>query len=118
MVKSNLYKYLFFLHILLFVYSFNGLCVKVAAQYPFLSLGYCFFFGLAIGLLALLALGWQQVLKHMSLVTAYANRPIVIIWSVLWAVVFLGEYDALRPLPLVGLLLIVSGVYLVVTCRE
>ena len=109
---------LLMLHLLLLVYSFNGLFLKIAAQQPWLSVAFCMWFCLSLGTLGFMALGWQQVLKRLSLFTAYANRPVVFIWSILWAFLFLNECRNWSWVTVLGVCFILGGVWTVITARE
>ena len=62
------------LHGMLLVYSFCAVCSKLAAGYPFLSLGFCICYGTELLLLAGYAVGWQQILKRLPLTAAYSHK--------------------------------------------
>ena len=60
------------LHLLLLVYSFSGCFSKTAAGQPFLSLKFILLYGGTLVILAVYALGWQQIIKRLPLTTAFA----------------------------------------------
>ena len=62
------------------------------------------------------AVVWQQILKKMKLVTAYANKAITILWGLVWGVVFFDE--SITYTKLFGVVIIILGVYFVVTGEE
>lgn len=101
------------LHIMLLLYSLGGICSKYAANSEFLSMRFILFYGIVILDLAFYAICWQQVLKHLPLVVAYVNKSVTVIWGILWGCLFFKDTITWRNI--VGALIIVAGVYLVVT---
>ena len=108
-MKSQ-YKVLLLLHILLMVYSFGGIFSKSAAFEDFLSFKWCLYYGGVILLMAIYALGWQQIIKRMPLTSAYANKAVTTVWGLVWGVLFFKEKITLGKL--LGIVLIVVGVIL------
>ena len=53
----------------------------------------------------------QQVLKHFTLVKAYSNKGVVVIWNLLWAVIFFQEVITIENL--IGSAIIVIGIVVV-----
>lgn len=98
------------LHLLLMLYSSGGIFSKLAGAEPFLSWGFCLFYGIVIVLLGIYAIGWQQIIKRMPLTTAFANKAVTIVWGLVWGIVFYQE--TLTPGKLIGCLLVMSGVVL------
>ena len=76
--RANL-KYLLVLHVELLVFSLGGVCSKMAAQNEFLSFWWLFWYALVILNLGVYAIVWQQIIKHLPLSTAYANKAITIV---------------------------------------
>lgn len=109
-------KTILLLHVLLFFYSLFGICSKLAAGYPFLSKEFIFFYGLVILNLGVYAICWQQIIKRIPLVTAFANKAITVIWGILWGRLFFQEEITVTKL--VGAVLIVIGIICVVTSEE
>lgn len=107
---------LIFLHILLLVYSLLGICSKLAAQVPFMSFQFIMYYGVVILNLGIYAICWQQIIKRMPLVTAYANKAITVIWGILWGKLFFQESISLPKI--IGALIIICGIILVVTDKE
>ena len=103
-------KALVALHVLLVIFSLNGVLSKLAAQHEFMSPEFLLLYGGGIALLGLYALGWQQVIKHLPLTTAYANRAVTVIWGIVWGVLFFQE--ELNVAKVAGALLVFSGVTL------
>lgn len=82
---------LILLHIMLMIYSTSGVCSKMAAQQQFLSLSFCFYYGMIIILLGFYAIGWQQIIKRLPLTTAFANKAITVVWGIIWGIALFGE---------------------------
>lgn len=105
-------KVLLALHLLLALYSISGVLSKLAANQPFMSMGFVLCYGGSLLILAVYALGWQQIIKRMSLIAAYANRAVTLIWGIVWGALFFGE--SVTTLKVVGALIVLSGVVLFV----
>ena len=103
-------KTLFALHLMLMIYSVSGICSKMAGQYPFLSLEFCFFYGNIILLLGFYAIGWQQIIKRLPLSIAFANKAVTVVWGTVWGVLFFEE--TLSVGRLVGAAMVIAGVVL------
>lgn len=103
-------KVLLALHLLLALYSISGVLSKLASRHPFMSLPFVLCYGGSLAILALYAIGWQQVIKRMPLIAAYANRAVTLIWGIVWGVLFFGE--GVTPLKLLGAAIVLSGVVL------
>lgn len=100
------------LHGLFLLYSFGGVCSKLAGQSGIGSICFWFFYGGLLLLLVAYALAWQQALKKMTLVTAYANKSVAMIWGMFWGVLFFHESITLRQIW--GAIVILLGIFLVV----
>jgi drug/metabolite transporter (DMT)-like permease len=103
-------KVLLALHLLLALYSISGVLSKLASRHPFMSLPFVLCYGGSLAILAVYAIGWQQVIKRMPLIAAYANRAVTLIWGIVWGVLFFGE--GVTPLKLLGAAIVLSGVVL------
>ncbi|MGN0334202.1 MAG: EamA family transporter [Lachnospiraceae bacterium] len=113
--KSNL-KVFMFLHLLLFMYSLESVCSKMAAQQELFSFKFFLFYGLVLFLLFFYALAWQRVLKYLPLTVAYANKGITIVWGVIWGAILFHETITLKTI--IGGIIILAGIYMVVTNNE
>lgn len=98
------------LQIALFILSFGAVCSKMAGRQEFLSFPFFAFYGTLILILFVYAIIWQQVLKRMSLVVAYACKGIGIIYSIIWGVVFFKEEITWKMIA--GAVLVLIGVYI------
>ncbi len=94
-----------------FIFSLAGIFLKSGAGYPVLSSG--FLLRYAGGLLCVFcfAILWQHVLCEYELMTAYAWRGVLFLWTFLWAVLFFGESVTLNNF--IGAAVILCGVFLV-----
>jgi drug/metabolite transporter (DMT)-like permease len=108
-------KYLY-LHLLLFMFSFCGVFSKLAAQNEFLSLKFCIFYGIAILILGIYAIFWQQILKKFTLTTAFLNKAITIVWGIIWGLIFFKEKITINMI--IGAVIVICGVCLVVMSDE
>ena len=106
----------FALHILLIVFSLSGVCAKMASQQDFLSFWFVFWYGLVILDLGIYAIVWQQIIKHLPLNTAYANKAVTIAWGILWGTLFFQE--TIKWNMIVGALIVIVGVIVVVRADE
>lgn len=109
-------KTFFLLHVLLAIYSAAGICSKLAAGEKFLSPRFIILYGILLCVMFFYAIMWQQILKRMKLVTAYANKSVTIIWGLIWGVCLFGE--SITVFKLIGIAVIIIGVYFVVTGEE
>ena len=106
------YRTLFLLHIILMVYSTSGVFSKLAAAESFFSLRFCIYYAAIIGLLGFYAICWQQIIKRMPLTTAFANKAVTLVWSMVFGALLFHEQIRLNQL--VGCALAVTGVILFV----
>lgn len=94
-----------------FVFSLSSVFLKKGSNSPVLSLGFLLFYGTSLLCVFFFALVWQQVLREYELMTAYAWRGVLFLWTFLWAVLFFGESVTLNNI--VGAVVILCGVILV-----
>lgn len=111
MKKENIKLYLY-LHMLLLIYSLGAVCSKVAGKSAVLSFSFVFFYGLVMLDLFIYAIVWQQILKKLPLVTAYANKAVTVIWGILWGMLIFKETITIWNI--IGALIIILGIYMVV----
>ena len=100
------------LHGLLLVYSCSDIASKLAAGEEFLSLKFILLYGAVIVLLGFYAIFWQQILKKIPLITAYANKSVTIIWGMIFGAVLFKEQISWNQI--FGAVMIMIGVYFVV----
>lgn len=113
--KSGL-KLILFIQGAVIVYSFCGVFQKLAAQHSMLSIEFLLLYGCSIFILMVYAVLWQIILKHVPLTTAYSNRAIAMIWSLVWSVILFQESVSWNQV--FGALVICFGVYKVIAAGE
>lgn len=112
----ELTKTLLVLHVLLMGYSLSGVLSKLASGQIFLCFLFCLCYGGIIAILGVYALAWQQIIKRMSLTTAYANKAVTVVWGLIWGVLIFHE--SITPGKLAGAVLVVAGVVLFSTADK
>lgn len=115
-MKKDTIKWFAILHVIILIYSVNSICSKAAAGYEFLSPKWILFYGIVVCILGFYAIAWQQVLKHLPLITTYANKAATTIWGLIWGYVIFKE--RITPLKVIGAIVVIIGVYLVVSGDE
>lgn len=104
------------LHVLLAVYSMSGIASKYAAKQEFLSVTFCVLYGIVVLILFLYAIFWQQIIKKISLIMAYANKAVTVVWGIVWGALFFGEQISFGKI--IGAVVTVAGVYIVISSGE
>ena len=84
-------KWFILLHLSLVINSLAGTASKLAGQHEFLSFGFVFWYFVMLLITMAFAVAWQQILKHMSLTFAFTNKPVTIIWGLIWGVTIFRE---------------------------
>lgn len=111
-IHSKKHIYLL-LHIGLLFSSLSGVCSKMASRYTgnIFSIPFVFWFGLVFVIMFGYAVIWQQILKRMPLTVAYANKPVTLVWGIVWGSLIFGEKITWNML--IGAAIIFAGIYLV-----
>lgn len=91
MMRNDSFKKWLLLYVGIFIYSLCSIMNKLASTYPLFSVQFCLFYVLGLLCLAVYAVLWQQILKQLSLTTAYANRPLAMLFCLLWSKLLFGE---------------------------
>lgn len=105
-------KWFLILHIFLGIYAMSSVCSKLAARQAFLSIPFLLLYGGMLAALVVYAFGWQQVIKHLPLTTAYANKAVTVVWGILLG--FLLFDETVTPRQVLGAVIIVVGIVLFV----
>lgn len=95
------------------LYAFTGYFSKRAAGHPFLSLPFILYYGGMLAILFVYAILWQQFLKRFDLTTCYASRAMSSVYTMLIAYLIFHETITLPMI--IGSLVIIAGVFLVVS---
>lgn len=64
-------------------------------------------------ILGVYAVLWQQIIKRFELSVAYANRAMVLVWSMVWAVAIF--HDEITVQNIFGVLLVIAGTVIINT---
>jgi drug/metabolite transporter (DMT)-like permease len=104
------------LHLAILLFSFSGVFSKLAGRHSLLSWQFILFYGINLGICGVYAILWQQFLKHIPLNTAYSNRMVTMIWSMVWGALLFQEQITLPML--IGTAVILFGLRMVVTSDE
>ena len=116
-MKRKRFVYLYcVLHVLLAVYSTAEVFSKLASSEPFFGPKFLLYYGCMIAVLGVYAIGWQQILKRMTLTAAFANKAVCIIWGSFWGILLFGE--RLSTGKAAGIVLIILGIILFETDQE
>lgn len=73
------------------LYSGYSLVGKAAARFPFFSPPFIVAYGIVAAILCTYAVIWQQVLRHVPLSVATANKSVTVIWGILFGKLFFAE---------------------------
>lgn len=115
MSRSKIKVYIV-LHLLLFLYAAGGICSKLAAKEAFLSPKFIMYYMIVLANLAFYAIVWQQIIKRISLVSAFANKAITVVWGMMWGFLIFGESITITKIT--GAVIIIVGIYFVVSDNE
>ena len=107
------FKYYIYLHLILLLFALSSLFSKLASGEAPLSFKFILFYGLVLLILFLYAIFWQQIIKKMPIVTAYANKAVTVIWGIVFGSLIFNEAITIKKV--VGAVIIIIGVYLVVS---
>ena len=95
-------------HIVLCIFSLGAVFSKLASKTDFMSKEFFLFYGLQLLIMVVYAIIWQQLIKRMSLMSAYAHRAVTVIWGIIWGAIFFGENITWNKI--VGAVIIVLGI--------
>lgn len=109
-MKNTLFD-IFLMYVSFFVYSLSSIFSKIASRQDFLSIKYVLCFAAIVLILGIYAVLWQQILKKIELSVAMANKPIVLVLTLIWAKLFFNEEISIKVL--IGIFLIFSGIVII-----
>lgn len=109
----NKIKSYLLLHLILLMLSIGGIFSKLAAKQEFLSLPFILFYAVSLMLLFVYALAWQQILKHIPLTVAYANKGMGLIWGMIFGNIFFSEIITFNMI--IGAVIVFIGILMVVS---
>jgi len=95
------------------IFSLASVVQKLASHEPFLSFNFICLTALAVFILAVYALLWQQVIKRFELSVAYANKAVSLLWVLLWGAFLFEETITLAKVA--GVVVVIVGVVIMNT---
>ncbi|NLZ70498.1 MAG: DMT family transporter [Clostridiaceae bacterium] len=99
------------IQLLVFLFSTSGVFLKLASNTPTFSPLFILYYCVAIAVLFIYAVFWQQILRITNLSVAYSHRATSSIWVLInSAVIF---HEQIKPVTIIAVLLIVTGIVLV-----
>lgn len=91
-----------------FMESLTSPCLKIGSlNYDTFSLGYFFWFGLAVAILGIYAVCWQLILERLPLTTAYLRRGFSYVLLFVWSTLIFHETITLKQI--IGIAVICVG---------
>lgn len=111
MKKKITLRDILFLQAIIMIFSASSVVAKLASGQPLLSVNWILFYGLEIFLLGVYAIFWQQAIKKFDLSIAYANRAMVLLWSIVWAVLIFREKITVQNI--IGLVVVILGIVII-----
>ena len=109
--KKNSLKDFLLLHLCILWYTATSLLSKEASRFQFLSMQYILCYALIIVVLGIYAIFWQQVIKPFEPSTAYSNKSISLIWTMLFSSLIFQE--RITVCNAIGAVFIIAGVIMV-----
>ncbi len=73
------------------IFSAASVLLKLASRHPPFSSPFLALCAGSLACLFIFALAWQQALRKYDLMTAYAWRGAMFLWTFLWSALFFGE---------------------------
>ena len=103
------------LQLVIMIYSVSSVIAKIASKQQNFSMSFFVWYGLELFCLGIYAILWQQMIKRIELSKAYANRAMVLGWSLLWAFFLFKEKITLQNI--IGVLFVMAGI-IVINCGK
>jgi drug/metabolite transporter (DMT)-like permease len=104
------------LHVVIALYSLAGVCSKMAAGEQFASFSFFAWYAGVLVILFIYAVVWQQVLRRLTLTTAFANKGVTLVWGMLWGALIFAEHISIWMI--MGAAVVFAGIILVVSSDE
>ena len=106
-MKKESFKYILWMQFGALVFSISNIFSKFASKEEFFSFKFILLYGCSLGVLLIYAILWQQILKHVPMITAYSNRLVSMIWGVFWGAIIFKEKITMTMV--LGTLIIMFG---------
>ena len=110
--KAPAWVWFVLLHAALLVYSSSGIFSKKAARTAFMSKEFILFYAGMLFVLVIYAVLWQQVIKHLPVTTAFANKAVAVVWGIVLGRMFFQEQ--VTPRQIAAAAIIIAGAVLYV----
>lgn len=107
MQQDLTFKWLTGLLLVFLVYSSANIFMKLSSSGDNL-IATLFFLICAFGVLGIYAILWQQILKHISLTTAFMFKSITVLYGMLFAAMLFKEHITMNNM--IGAVLIITGI--------
>lgn len=107
---KNSVKWYVVLHIIFLIYAFSALLGKQAGTYSVGNMGFLLLYGGSLACMGIYALVWQQVIKHLPLISAYASKAVTVLWGLAFGALVYGERISARQM--LAVCLIAAGIIL------
>ncbi len=104
-------RYLLLLQLGVIIYSTASVIGKVASGRTLFSFSFLILYAVEFIVLALYAILWQQMLKHLEISVAYANRSMALLWSTIWAPLIFHE--TITRNNMIGVALVIVGTIMI-----
>ena len=93
-----------------FVYACTSICTKMASHQEMMSWPYLWWIAVAVAVMGVYALLWQQIIMRMPLSTAYMFKGTSLIFVLLFSALLFGEAITLNNV--IGAIIIIIGIIL------
>ena len=75
-----------------------------------MSFRFLLLYGGSLCLMMVYAIVWQQVIKKLPLMVAYANKAVIVFWGLIWGILFFNEKITLGKFA--GVVMVMAGIVL------
>lgn len=119
MIKKNSFEKIIiyiYLHIILLMYAVGSIFSKLASKQNFGEFRFIMLYSIVLGILAIYAILWQQILKKLPVSTAFANKSVVVIWGMIFGKLIFNE--SITKNMVIGSVIICIGIYWIVSKNE
>jgi len=104
------------LHAAFLIYAFCAVLMKIASGYDAFSYEFILYYVLAVGVMGIYAILWQQVLKRVPLTVAYSNKAITVLWGMILGWIIFNETITWKMI--IGALIVVAGIIVMVNGEQ
>ncbi|MBP5153788.1 MAG: EamA family transporter [Lachnospiraceae bacterium] len=105
-----------FLHAIFLFYALGTVLTKYSGNFELWSWQFVLLYAVKILILAAYAFLWREALKRFELTSAYIQKTVTVIWSLLAGVILFEEVITWQKLA--GSVIIIGGLYLAVSEHE